>query len=360
MQALPILAALALLTLAPSILAAQQVERYTLKGDDIAIYNLAGALTVEPGTGSVSVELVRGGRDAARLRVERGELRDRETLRVVYPSREVAYAGLEEGASTTLKVRDDGTFDDGGEHHHYDDDDDRPRGRTVLISRDRGDLRAHADMKVRVPVGSRVEFHLAVGRVSIANVNGDILVDGHYAPVTITAPKGSFGVDVGLGDVRVSGGEGTLSVDTGSGSVTVTGFRGDKLSLDTGSGQVSGSELSARSIDVDTGSGDIELTAVTCPELALETGSGSISTDLRGPVRDLSLETGSGDISVRAPATLSGEVEIETASGEIETDFPIQVTRHARDHVVGRLGDGVGRVAIETGSGDVRLLRAAN
>jgi lia operon protein LiaG len=364
MQALPTLSALALLTLAPSILAAQQVERYTLEGDDIAIYNLAGALTVEPGTGSVSVELVRGGRDAARLRVERGELWDRETLRVVYPSQSVAYAGLEDGSSTTLKVRDDGTFGDGGERHHhdhdYDDDDDRPRGRTVRISRDRGDFRAHADLKVRVPMGSRVEFHLAVGRVSIANVNGDIQVDSHSAPVTVTGPKGSFGVDVGSGDVRVSGAEGTLSVDTGSGSVQVTGFRGDELSVDTGSGQVSGSELSARSINVDTGSGDIELTAVTCPELALETGSGSISTDLRGPVRDLSLETGSGDISVRAPATLAGEVEIETASGEIETDFPIQVTRHARDHVVGRIGDGVGRVAIETGSGNVRLLKAAN
>ena len=359
MQALPTLA-LALLTLAPS-LAAQQAERYTLEGDDIAIYNLAGTLTVEPGTGSVTVELARGGPDAGRLQVERGELQGRETLRVVYPTQDLAYAGLESGSSTTLKVREDGTFDD-GDHHDEDDDDDwdRPRGRTVRITRDRGDLRAHADMKVRVPAGHRVEFHLAVGRVSVAKVNGEILVDSHSAPVTATGVTGSLAVDVGSGDVRATGGEGELSVDTGSGSVEVTGFRGNELSIDTGSGQVSGSQLSARSIHVDTGSGDIELTAVTCPELALETGSGSISTEVRGPVRDLALETGSGDISVRAPATLAGEVEIETASGEIETDFPIQVTRHARDHVVGRIGDGVGRVAIETGSGDVRLLRSAN
>jgi lia operon protein LiaG len=355
MQVLPTLA-LALLTLAPSILAAQQVERYTLESDDVAIYNLAGALTVEPGTGSVAVELVRSGPDATRLRVERGEVRGRETLRVVYPSQDVAYAGLEAGSSTTLKVREDGTFDDGD----HDEDDDRPRGRTVRISRERGDLRAHADMKVRVPAGYRVAFHLAVGRVSLANVNGEILVESHSAPVTATGAKGTLSVDVGSGDVRVTGAEGTLSVDTGSGPVEVTGFRGDELSVDTGSGQVSGSELSARSIHIDTGSGDIELTAVTCPELALETGSGNISTDVRGPVRDLALETGSGDISVRAPASLAGEVEIETASGEIETDFPIQVTRHARDHVVGRIGDGVGRVAIETGSGDVRLLKSAN
>jgi lia operon protein LiaG len=358
MQALPTLA-LALLTLAPS-LAAQQAERYTLEGDDIAIYNLAGALTVEPGTGSVAVELTRGGPDAGRLQVERGELQGRETLRVVYPTQDLAYAGLESGSSTTLKVREDGTFGDGDHHDEDDDDGDRPSGRTMRITRDRGDLRAHADMKVRVPAGHRVEFHLAVGRVSVANVNGEILVDSHSAPVTAAGVKGSLAVDVGSGDVRATGGEGELSVDTGSGSVEVTGFRGNELSIDTGSGQVSGSQLNARSIHVDTGSGDIELSAVTCPELALETGSGSISTEVRGPVRDLALETGSGDISVRAPATLAGEVEIETASGEIETNFPIQVTRHARDHVVGRIGDGVGRVAIETGSGDVRLLKSAN
>jgi lia operon protein LiaG len=358
MQALPTLA-LALLTLAPC-LAAQQAERYTLEGDDIAIYNLAGALTVEPGTGSVAVELTRGGPDAGRLQVERGELQGRETLRVVYPTQDLAYAGLESGSSTTLKVREDGTFGDGDHHDEDDDDGARPSGRTMRITRDRGDLRAHADMKVRVPAGHRVEFHLAVGRVSVANVNGEILVDSHSAPVTAAGVKGSLAVDVGSGDVRATGGEGELSVDTGSGSVEVTGFRGNELSIDTGSGQVSGSQLNARSIHVDTGSGDIELSAVTCPELALETGSGSISTEVRGPVRDLALETGSGDISVRAPATLAGEVEIETASGEIETDFPIQVTRHARDHVVGRIGDGVGRVAIETGSGDVRLLKSAN
>ena len=138
MQALPTLA-LALLTLAPS-LTAQQAERYTLEGDDIAIYNLAGALTVEPGSGSVAVELTRGGSDAGRLQVERGELRGRETLRVVYPTQDLAYAGLESGSSTTLKVREDGTFGD-SDHHDDDDEDDRdrPRGRTVRITRDGGE-----------------------------------------------------------------------------------------------------------------------------------------------------------------------------------------------------------------------------
>ncbi|HWB40620.1 MAG TPA: DUF4097 family beta strand repeat-containing protein [Gemmatimonadales bacterium] len=360
MQALPTLA-LALVLTVPA--AGQQAERYTLSGDDVAIYNLAGTLTVEPGSGGVSVQLTRGGADASRLRVERGELNGRETLRVVYPARSIAYAGLEAGSSTTLKVRDDGTFGDGYDHRHDRDDDDdgaRNEGRTVRIARERGDLAGHADLRVGVPVGSRVSLFLAVGRVSLTNVNGEILVDGHATPVTATGSRGSLALDVGSGPVRVSGAEGRLTVDTGSGPVEISGFSGDELLVDTGSGQVSGSDLKAGTVRIDTGSGDIELTGVTAPDVALETGSGSIAAEVRGPLRDLSLETGSGDISVRAPASLAGEVEIETSSGEIETDFPIQVTRHARDHIVGRIGDGVGRVAIETGSGDVRLLKLAN
>jgi lia operon protein LiaG len=341
------------LLLLPTAAPAQQGERYTVDGDEVAIYNLAGSLTVEPGTGAVSVEMVRAGADAAKLRVERGEVDGRETLRIIYPAESIVYAGIERGSSTTLKVREDGTFGDGDSHEH-------PRGRKVRVSGQGEGLRAHADLKVRMPAGQRLSIYLAVGNVSITNVNGELLVDGHSASITATGAKGTLVLDVGSGSVKVSGAEGSLNVDTGSGPVEVSGFRGGELSIDTGSGGVTGSELRASEIQIDTGSGDIELTAVTSPVLMLETGSGSVGADLHGPVRELAVETGSGDISVRAPASLAAEVEIETASGGIETDFELQVTRHSRDHVVGQIGSGTGRVAIETGSGDVRLLKSPN
>jgi lia operon protein LiaG len=91
--------------------------------------------------------------------------------------------------------------------------------------------------------------------------------------------------------------------------------------------------------------------------VTLETGSGTVRTDLRTDLKSLSVETGSGDVAVTAPATLDAEVEIETSSGDIESEFPLQVTRHARDHLVGRIGSGKGRIAVETGSGDVRLIK---
>jgi DUF4097 and DUF4098 domain-containing protein YvlB len=72
----------------------------------------------------------------------------------------------------------------------------------------------------------------------------------------------------------------------------------------------------------------------------------------------VSVETGSGDITLKAPPTLGAEVDIETSSGEIETDFEVAVTRHARDHMTGRIGDGRGKIAIETGSGGIKLVKA--
>ncbi|HEU4955749.1 MAG TPA: hypothetical protein VFT28_14280, partial [Gemmatimonadales bacterium] len=50
--------------------AAQQPERFQLQGDDVAVYNLVGAVSVEAGTGNVTVDLTRTGRDAAKLKVE--------------------------------------------------------------------------------------------------------------------------------------------------------------------------------------------------------------------------------------------------------------------------------------------------
>jgi lia operon protein LiaG len=70
------------------------------------------------------------------------------------------------------------------------------------------------------------------------------------------------------------------------------------------------------------------------------------------------VETGSGDVTLKMPPTLGAEVDIETSSGDIETDFEVAVTRHARDHMTGRIGDGRGKIAIETGSGGIKLVKA--
>jgi hypothetical protein len=290
--------------------------------------------------------------------VEQGELDGRQTLRVVYPAEDIVYPALGRGSSTTLRVREDGTFGDAEDWHDRRRDRHRgDQGRRVEIRGDGSGLDAGADLRVRVAAGQRLSLFLAVGKVSVSNVNGVLRIDAHSAPVTATGAKGELTVDVGSGPVRVTDGQGVLSVDTGSGPVEVSRFQGRELTVETGSGNISGTEIKAERVALETGSGDIELAAAAAPALTLQTGSGTVRADLRSEVQSLSVETGSGDVAVTAPATLDAEVEIETSSGDIESDFPLQVTRHSRDHLAGRIGTGRGRIEVETGSGDVRLIK---
>lgn len=338
---------------------AQQLERYTLQGDHVAIYNLVGTVRLEPGEGDVSVQVTRGGADAARLEVARGEIDGRATLRVIYPGDRIRYPAGGRHSSTRLRVREDGTFGDLDHDEHDHDRHGSGDGRRVTIGGDDG-LDAHADLTIRVPRGRRVGVALAAGTVNIANADGALVVDAVSASVTATGARGSLDVDVGSGTVQVSDAEGELDVDTGSGSVDLSRFRGRSLSIDTGSGDVTGTGLECDELSIETGSGDIRLTAVASPSLSLETGSGGVTAELRRDVASLSVETGSGDIGIRAPAALGAAVEIETSSGDIETDFPLQVTRRGRSHLAGTIGDGKGTIEMETGSGEISLLKLPN
>ena len=82
-------------------LAAQ--ERKTIPGPDVAIYNLAGIMKLEAGSGAdVAVEIARGGRDGGKLTVATGEIRGRQTLRVIYPEDDIYYSanGFNSGETT--------------------------------------------------------------------------------------------------------------------------------------------------------------------------------------------------------------------------------------------------------------------
>ncbi len=96
-----------------------QTERHSLSGRELSIFNVAGRVTIERGTGSeVTVELTRGGKDASRLKVASGEIRGRNTLRVLYPDdNDVVYNADREkklNSSSDLRIDAEGTWDQSG------------------------------------------------------------------------------------------------------------------------------------------------------------------------------------------------------------------------------------------------------
>ena len=344
------LAALACLVSVPTAASAQQAETFRLPGDEVAIYNLAGKVQVRGGSGSdVAVAVRRGGADADRLEIQTGEVDTRQdgfgrvaSLRVVYPMETIVYA--DGRGSSEIRVRDDGTFVGDGDS-----------GERIRIRDSGSGVKAHADLEITVPNGHAVLIALAVGEVRAENVNGRLYVDVASANVHSKAGRGDFTLDTGSGDVTVEGHEGDLVCDTGSGDVSVDGVTGGALTFDTGSGNVTGGAIRGTRILADTGSGDVELDGVRAERFLADTGSGNVTLAFETSPDEVEVDVGSGDVALTFPQGYGARVEVDTGSGDIATDLAIQVSEISDDELVGTIGDGSGRLVIDTGSGDVRL-----
>lgn len=349
-RAAPALAAAAALGAAE--LRAQDAERFTLRDERAAVYNLAGEVRVEPGSGSdVVVEVTPSGADARELRVQRGTRDGAGTVTVVYPGDRVVYPRIGRGSRTQLTVQRDGSFGGGGGRLFG------GGARRVNIAGSGRGTEAWADVRVQVPAGRSVAIHQGVGRVEVSNVRGELRVRTASAAVRASGTRGSLDVDVGSGGVEVRDAEGTLSLDTGSGGVRLANVRGPSLLVDTGSGGVDGADIEVERLMVDVGSGGVELAQVGAREVEIDTGSGSVELSLTRDARSVVIDTGSGGVTLGLPRDFGAQLEIDTGSGGIRVDVPVEARRASRNNFLGRMGDGDGRVLIDTGSGGVRVVQ---
>jgi hypothetical protein len=330
---------------------AQQREQFTLKDSEVAIFNLAGKVELVAGSRpEVVVGVTRGGRDGDRLKVEQGSKAGIQTLRVIYPGRQVVYPGIGTRSRTEVHVAPDGTF--GGDWKTM-----FGMNRGVTIRGSGSGTHAWADLRIAVPRGQKIRVHHAAGEVTLENVDGDLMVDHHTGTLASRNTRGSLYLDTGSGRVTVDDAEGEVRIDTGSGGVEVSAVKGPLLHIDTGSGAVEVSGAEVERLVVDTGSGGVRLENIKAGSLNVDTGSGSVDVDLASDVESLVADTGSGSVTVSAPATLGADFDIQTGSGRIDVDFPHQSLWVERDHVTGRIGDGRGRIRIDTGSGGVKFYR---
>jgi hypothetical protein len=323
-------------------------ERHVLRGGEIEIWNIAGRASLVPATGKdLVITITRGGRDAAKLRIETGDLRGHATLRVVYPGTRVVYPEMGRNSRSETRVGEDGTF--GGDWKSL------FGGRTVRVSGGGAGIEAWADIEIAVPAGTRLLVHVVAGEMVAAGVEGDILLDGAASSVRAKGIKGDLTVDTGSGDVEVDTGRGTLSVDTGSGSVAVLNQIGGRLHIDTGSGEVRAADCKVDGMLVDTGSGSVTLRGITSPDVDVDTGSGSVVLELASSAEDVLVDTGSGSVTVSVPRGFGARYQIETGSGDIDVEVPHTSSQNSRGEARGRIGDGSGLVRIDTGSGSVRI-----
>jgi len=146
-------------------------------------------------------------------------------------------------------------------------------------------------------------------------------------------------ISTASGNVKAEGFTGRLNLSTASGDVTVRGVGGE-IRAASASGTVRVADTTG-TVNASTASGNVEV------ELTRIDGSG-----------DMKFSSASGDVHVRMPTNIDARVSMSTASGGIETNFPLEVRRDQYgpgSRAEGQLGSGTRTLKISSASGNVSL-----
>jgi Putative adhesin len=242
----------------------------------------------------------------------------------------------------------------------------------VRVTNRRGARGGPANLEIRVPAGSTVEVSAGSAPITVTGVTGSVEAMSQSGPVTVQGSARRVEVVAQSGPVTIEGQAETLDVTAMSGPVRVSAAVRQIATIEALSGPVEllGSVGEAR---VNAMSGNVHVANAAGP-VEIEVVSGNVTvngTRLRGNVQSVSgnlvvggsvggaltLESHGGNVELRLPSGAGAEVEVETFSGGLRSDFG----GGARDgggrerHVT--VGRGGPTVSITTFSGDVKLLR---
>jgi hypothetical protein len=184
------------------------------------------------------------------------------------------------------------------------------------------------DIQIFVPTGTAVK---------ISTFTAPIRIEGTVGGADLAFGRGKAKVREVDGDLRLRFGSGTAHVVHVTGSVQIRSGAGDAYL-----GEVDGG------IDAGCGAGDLQ---VRVAHGAVRTRCGSGTARLDRVHGDVDITTGSGELAIGLPAGVTARLDVQSGSGQVRSELPIE---DAPAHP-----DGAITVRARSGSGDVRLFRAA-
>jgi DUF4097 and DUF4098 domain-containing protein YvlB len=199
-----------------------------------------------------------------------------------------------------------------------------------------------------------VEFDVTVPwetEVEAKSVSGTVQVEG---------VRGELQAESVSGEVIVRGAQNLLVAQSVSGSVEVesaAALADAEISSVSGDVQVRG--LKAPEVEVSSVSGDITLTDTICERVSMESVSGGLRySGPLAPSGRYEFQTHSGDVRISISNDVGFELEAETFSGDISSDFPLTVRgKRGRRELSGVYGDGSAVIEAGTFSGSVEIAR---
>ena len=179
------------------------------------------------------------------------------------------------------------------------------------------------------------------------------------APLVIDGMDGgSIQVHTVSGKARINARTPSLKVHSVSGGIEQAGHA-DRADLQTVSGEILAPALGPE-VELQTISGRIQASGGPWRKLTLSTVSGDVQ--LTGGLAaggSLGIDSMSGDVQLQLPATTSASLHASSFSGDLRSDFgtPKEPEHGPGSSLDVRLGNGAGKINIETFSGDLRVRR---
>ncbi len=242
------------------------------------------------------------------------------------------------------------------------------------VRRSRGDRQDSAPRIEMRQVGNRVEVRTrgSASRRSTGAVDYTVTVPRTAAvlarsvsgEVSLTGVDGEARLESVSGRVEALRAANVALAKSVSGDVTVRdATAAATLTLTSVSGTVVASGIRGRGLDAATVSGDVRLSEVTAGRVFAKAVSGDI--DFSGPLAAggrYEFSAHSGDVRLRLPAGASFDLQADTFSGRLSSDFAVTLRstrtgRGATRALRGVAGDGAAQLVVRSFSGDVTLTR---
>ena len=209
-----------------------------------------------------------------------------------------------------------------------------PNGRGI------GDAR----FELTVPAGTRVIGNSLSGSMFVTGVKGEVDVSSVSGSIDISDAARKVKAESVSGNVEVSDVAGDVRASSVSGRVEVDNVTGD-LETESVSGRITMTRARSRYVRSGSVSGRI-------------TYAGTFE-----PAGTYEFKTHSGSVNLSLPADVGAQVQVETFSGAVDSDFPVtlQPTSTGRRGSSGRIefkiGDGRSRIVAESFSGNIKIAR---
>ena len=196
-----------------------------------------------------------------------------------------------------------------------------------------------------------LEVHVPrAASLAISVISASLVIDG--------VDGGSISLDTVSGKARIQARTPSLKVDSVSGGIELAG-RAEQADLQTVSGDILAPTLGSVA-KLQTISGHVQAQGGPWRTFSLSTVSGD--AQLAGALAvggSLDVDSMSGDVQLQLPAATSARLHASSFSGDLRSDFgtPRQADHGPGSSLDARLGDGQGRINIETFSGDLHIRR---